>query len=816
MNRPSDLTLPQWRAVDHVDGPLLVLAGPGSGKTRVITRRIARMIARGVPPWRILAITFTNKAASEMQSRVDALLPGQRVWVSTFHKFCARLLRRYAPAAGLQPNYSIYDTADQLQVLRLVLEELQVDAVHYTPSRVQAAISRAKNDLRNAERYAAAFRESVGDHWQAVVAKVFPRYQQRLLEANAVDFDDLLLFTVELLAENPEIREELTDRFRYLLVDEYQDTNLAQYEIVRALGRPHGNVCVTGDPDQSIYGWRGARIDNILRFESDFPRTTVVRLEQNFRSTGEILKAADRLIAHNVLRKAKSLETANPDGEPVEVVCCANGPHEAEWIASEIRRQAASDERPWSDYAVFYRVNALSREMEGALRRHAIPYQVAAGVSFYERAEVKDVLAYLRLVNNPDDEAAFRRIVNTPARGIGTVTQKRLAAWAAGQQLNLLEAAARAAEHPDLNKRASRPLAAFAALINEFAEFAAGPVERLMRLVIDRTRYVAAWEDSPVEQDRQRLANVEELLTAARQFDAAFDDRAALVDAGRTGTGTLADRGFAGSEHVGREPVPFLSDAENTPLAGFLESVSLVSDVDRLDESSGCVTLMTLHAAKGLEFPVVFLIGVEQGLIPHERSLDSNDLRELEEERRLLFVGMTRAKQRLVLTRTHERDFRGRRQQSVPSSFLLEVGLRTRDLAPEATCFEDEWASSDHDAGDDDFASDVDSRSADDDSTRNAESDAAPRSRRRRDAESRPTLPRLMTAADLLRQQQHAADLPAGFGVGDTVRHPRYGVGVVLKASGLSRRRTVTVEFDDGRRETFVVANAPLQPVGLH
>jgi DNA helicase-2/ATP-dependent DNA helicase PcrA len=750
--RPADLTPSQWTAVDRVSGPLLVLAGPGSGKTRVITRRIARMVDRGIDARRILAITFTNKAAKEMASRVAELLPGRHVWVSTFHRFCARLLRERAAAVGLSPNFSIYDTADQLQVIRQVLHRLDLDMVHYPPARIAARISRAKNDGQSAEQYIQAFDQSVGDHIQGVVAKVFPVYQQGLLESNAVDFDDLLLHVATLLCENPELRSQLDERFQYVLVDEYQDTNLAQYRILAALSQDHANLCVTGDPDQSIYGWRGAQIDNILRFETDFPKAAVVRLEENFRSTKQIVRAASTLIAFNTLRKEKALVTENDEGEAVELLTYRDAGDEAEQIAHRIRQLAESGGGAFADVAVVYRVNALSREIEIALARHGIPYQLAAGVAFYDRTEIKDMLAYLRVLNNPDDRNALLRIVNKPARGIGKRTLSRLSEWADTNGSSLRDALTRAGDHPDLSKRAKKALAGFVQLMRALDEAATGSVEQLLGTIIERTSYTADWLGSELEQDRQRLANIHELVSAASQYDLASG-----------GEGTLEE---------------------------FLEETSLVNEIDNVDETAGRVTLMTLHAAKGLEFSVVFVVAVEQDLIPHERALRTEDLRELEEERRLLFVGMTRAQERLYLTRARVRQVRGRAMPTIPSSFLSE-------LKPVITYQEE-----DSEEGE----SQLPAQSVGERTVETGERPAA--------AAVDASL--VMTAADLLNGTRKTAEIPTGFAAGMTVRHPRYGLGTIISVSGMSRNQTLTVEFHgDGKQKTFVASKSPLQPVGL-
>ena len=554
-----------------------------------------------------------------------------------------------------------------------------------------------------------------------------------------------------MLSENEEIRAELDHRFRYILVDEYQDTNQPQYQIVRALSHDYPNLCATGDPDQSIYGWRGAEIGNILRFEQDFPNARVVRLEQNYRSTPEILRAADSLIAHNVRRKAKTLFTDNPPGQPVEMLCFATHQHEAEGVALEIERLASEEQRPWSDFAIFYRVNALSREVERALTRLRIPYQVAAGVAFYERAEIKDLLAYLRLIANPADRAAFLRVVNTPPRGIGKTTVGKIADWADQQGITLLEAAHRAHEFPGLTSRATLALKRFADFVLEFSQSCYGGVSPLLAALLERTNYGAEWRGSTVETDVQRAANVDELQNAARQYD---------------------------EQH-----------AEDPTLIGFLEETALVADVDAIDDQSGLVTLMTLHAAKGLEFPVTFIIAVEDGLLPHERSTREGSLNEIEEERRLLFVGMTRAEQRLFLTRASIRTLHGKDYPSAPSRFLHEMRL-----GPET------WATMQESA----FVPQLPEEPV----------ETSPASTSRERAQPRGPLPKLTTAADLLNGTKNAVEFPLTFSVGMTVRHPQLGSGRVTEAQGNGKWRTVTVVFDSGEPVSFVVHKCPLQPVG--
>ncbi|MGC1274432.1 MAG: UvrD-helicase domain-containing protein [Planctomycetaceae bacterium] len=762
----SDLTASQSAAVEHHAGPLLVLAGPGSGKTRVITRRIARLIERGVDPRSVLAITFTNKAAAEMAARVEQLLPGSRIWVSTFHRFCARLLRQRAESVGLKQNYTIFDDGDQQAVMRSVLTDLELDSTSYPPGRLLHRIGRLKNEMVTAEEFARSFNERVGDHVEAVLAKAYPAYQQALLNSNAVDFDDLLLHVVRLLHENEDLRADLDERHRFVLVDEYQDTNLAQYAIVRALAQDHPNLCVTGDPDQSIYGWRGARIENILRFERDYPGAKVVRLEENFRSTKSILTAADDLIAHNVHRKPKRLKTDNEAGARVRRATFRDARHEADAIAKEIAACVESGERRYDDFAVFYRVNALSRELELAFARNKAPYQIAAGVSFYDRAEIKDLLGYLRLLYNPSDVIAFRRIVNKPKRAIGETTQRRLLNFAADRGMTPLEAAGHAGDVPQLSRQAVSSVRKFATLMAGFTELLAGSVSQLLLKIVHDTKYTAEWVGSTNEEHVQRLANVEELINAAAQYD--------------------------------RE------DGEEGSLEGFLEQTSLAAEVDSVAADAGRATLMTLHAAKGLEFPCVYIVAVEHGLLPHERATKTNDLRELEEERRLLFVGITRAKEELTLTHATRRETRGRPLPAIPSEFLHEMSLEHADFCDNTPmAFEPSW-----DLDEESFSQEVlvEQVDAPHDDARPAKSLDARLS----------TLNslKLTTGAQLLNGESGAAEIPQGFGIGQKVRHPRYGVGTVIAADGFSRNRRVTVEFDDDdTRKTFIAAKSPLQPV---
>lgn len=752
MGKPGDLTAEQWQAVEHFEGPLMVLAGPGSGKTRVITRRIARLVQRGVAPHHILAITFTNKAANEMAARVNQLLPGTRVWVSTFHRFCASLLRRNAAQIGLRPNFTILDQSDQTQFLKTIMSDLEHDIVKYPPGTIAAQIGRAKNRLELPDDFKVANEEGYADPLTATVAKVYPAYQRALLEANSVDFDDLLLHVAVLLHEQPDLREQLDRRFEFVLVDEFQDTNLVQYQIVKALSADYRNICATGDPDQSIYGWRGAEIENILRFEADFQGTTQIRLEHNFRSTQSILAAADRLIVHNTLRKHKQLITNNGPGEPVQFWEFEDADAEADSIARYMMREVDEGRRTWSDFAILFRVNSISRRLERACVRYRIPHQVASGVAFYERAEIKDMLAYLKLIVNPLDVTAFRRIVNTPVRNIGKQTQAKIMRWSASEGIDLLEACRVADRIPALSKKGAASAKQFARMMTEFSLADTGSVEGLLRKVVEKTRYTYGWDNAHADEDDvQRLANVNELIAAASSYDQSVEGESSLE--------------------------------------GFLEESTLVADLDSLDPQAGKVSLLTLHSAKGLEFPVVTIVGLEDNLLPHERALRSNNRRDLEEERRLLFVGVTRAKSQLNLTRAVRREIRGKLEFTIPSVFIRELAL-DRPAGESAAALSP--SGNDLDILERQLA----------------------RLREHMASQANHKQPLLMTGASLLNGSKEAAAIPTGFTIGMRVRHPREGYGEVIEL-GFGSRRTVTVRFESGLQETYVAAKSPLQPVGV-
>ena len=633
----ADLNEQQRRAVTHLDGPLLVLAGAGSGKTRVITRRIAHLVSRGVPPRNLLAITFTNKAAGEMATRARSLGVPRGATICTFHSLCARLLREFADEAHLPGSFSIYDADDQLGCVREALKRLEMPPANFPPGAVHSAISRAKNALKDAEAFAAENTDFFGQ----AVANVYAAYQQILAANHALDFDDLLMRMAFLMRDRPEVRARLAQRYLYILIDEYQDTNHAQYFIAHGIALDHENICATGDPDQSIYAWRGANIRNILEFEADYPDAVVVRLEQNYRSREPILSAAGSLIARNRQRKRKDLLATRGGGQDVQVVRLADEHAEADEAAEIIARLREDEGLRNSDVAVFYRVNALSRLLEAAFRRAAIPYQIARGVEFFNRKEIKDALAYLRLLVNPADDLFCERIINVPPRGIGAATLGRLAEAAERRGVSLLAACADPAA-AGLGKAPAAKVAAFARLIAELAAEPTAPVRPIVESVIARSGLEAALRKD--EDQRQALRNVQELVTSAAEFDAASPDAS---------------------------------------LAEYLQMVSLVSDIDSVDPAAGAVTFMTLHAAKGLEFPAVIMIGCEEGLLPFDRGDGKN--RDLEEERRLAFVGMTRARDRLFLTSARYRRLRGMQTRQVDSPFLTEIGekgVRRIDKSP--------------------------------------------------------------------------------------------------------------------------------------
>jgi len=749
MDSMPDLTAAQREAVTHTQGALLVLAGAGSGKTRVITRRVAHLLSSGIPADQILALTFTNKAATEMRERIEALKPQSRVWVGTFHGFCARILRKYSPLVGIDTGFSIYDQNDRLRAIKNVMDLLGWDESGWSADKVETAISRAKNDLIGPD----IWKRRAVDRRGRLLAQVYESYEELLRLASAVDFDDLLVHMVAILKAHKDVRAQLDARFKYVLVDEYQDTNLAQYAIVRALSIEHPNICVTGDPDQSIYGWRGANLSNILEFESDFPGCKVVTLDRNYRSTKNIIQVADHLIRFNRNRKPKALRTENPIGEPVELTIYPRETDEAEGVAATVLSLVHEGEFRLADVAVFCRMTALTRPFEQAFRAAGIPYQIVGGVAFYERLEVKDVLAYLNLIINPKDDMAFMRVVNVPPRGLGKTSIEHLAAAARELKLPLLAVARRASSIAALKEKAARGFEEFGRLLDDLAAFREAPADELIRQVLTRTGYREHLEAESRGGGEDRLANLDELIEAAREFDQA---------------------------HPG------------APIQDFLAEVTLASAIDRWDEESGAVTLMTLHAAKGLEFPVVFIVALEQGLLPHARA--NGDRNELEEERRLLFVGITRARRRLFLSRCRVRSFRGQQQAATPSEFLGELPegpILVRDLSGVGRA-----------------------------EPRFAASGTWPGQRPEPRATVAPQEFRMMTAADLAanraRGKESAAAGPVDldrFQPGITVLHPDYGLGRIVSIEGAGAQRKGRVAFAVGPERIFVLSKSPLRPL---
>ena len=625
----ADLNPAQREAVLHVDGPLLVVAGAGSGKTRVLTHRVAHLIrAHGVKPNEILAITFTNKAAAEMRERLERTLgrTARAIWILTFHAACGRILRREAERLGYRSSFTIYDQADQVRVVKACLEELGKDPKRFTPRGIHSQISNAKNQLISPEEYASR----VASFWDQTVAEVYERYQRRLFASNAVDFDDMLMLTVQVLERFPEALQRWQSTFRHVLVDEYQDTNHAQYRLLQLLAAKHRNVFAVGDPDQSIYAFRGADIRNILDFERDFGGAGVVALEQNYRSTNAILEAANSVIDNNRDRKPKQLWSELGQGDPVEVVEVEDEHAEARFVAAEIARQVEAGGSA-SEIAVFYRTNAQSRVLEDVLVRQGVPYQVIGGPRFYERAEIKDAVAYLAVLNNAADAVSLMRIANRPRRGIGDTSIQRLVSHADALGISLWDATAEP-EAAGVAAASARALRSFRSMMESLMASAQElEVDELVRAVLDRSGTVEAYEAERTIEARGRIENLEELVGSAQEYRARVE-----------------------------EPT----------LSGFLEEVQLQSDQDTLAADTPQVTLMTIHNAKGLEYRVVFLIGMEEGIFPHARSIEDN---EVEEERRLAYVGMTRAMERLTLTHATARSLYGRREFNLPSRFLDEL-----------------------------------------------------------------------------------------------------------------------------------------------
>jgi len=704
----NDLNDRQREAVAYGDGPLLIFAGAGSGKTRVLTYRMAYLIQeRGVPADRILAVTFTNKAAGEMKQRIARLIGGVRwgMWIGTFHHVCARMLREHIEHVDRTANFVIFDEADQATVMKEVLKALEINPKIMPPARVLGAISRAKNELIGPDEYA----RRAKDPYQRDVARAYSLYQQRLRENNALDFDDLIMFTVRLFEESPDVLADYQEKFLHVLVDEFQDINFAQYRFVQMLAAKHRNLAVVGDDDQSIYAWRGANFRIILEFEHDYPEAKVVKLERNYRSTAHILDAAYHVISRNEARREKRLWTEKPPGAPIVAYQAADEHQEASFVANTIQELTETERRGYSDFAVLYRINAQSRVLETVFISLGLPYRIIGGVRFYERKEIKDVLAYLRVIVNPFDGVSLRRIVNTPPRGIGDVTLQRLEAVAQERGMDLLQVAL-TAEHLDLPPRSRDAVAELARMMAGLMDTAASAsLTDLVSDIIERTGYHQWLEEEGTIQARTRVENIRELLTATREYQAQSE-----------------------------RPTP----------AGFLEQVSLLADQDELKEGVDAVPFMTLHAAKGLEFPVVFIVGMEDGLLPLARAIESDNQDELEEERRLCYVGMTRAKERLYLTLASHRTMYGVGRPTAPSRFLKDIPDELLQGAVAARPTAVTWAS--------------------------ADGQAAREARR-------------------IVSEHGGGEAP--FKCGDRVRHRDFGVGLVVSCESKDGHRRVTVAF---------------------
>jgi DNA helicase II / ATP-dependent DNA helicase PcrA len=760
----DNLNPEQRAAVEHFEGPILALAGAGSGKTRVLTTRIAHLINEyGVDPSSILAVTFTNKAAAEMRIRIRRLLGREPagMWMGTFHSIGARLLRRHAGRLGWTPNFTIYDADEALRETKRTLERLDLSPKRWNPKAVFAAISSAKNQLVGPAAYA----RSAADVFSRIVADVYPAYQAALRDQNAFDFDDLLVKPVELLRDNDDILAAYRDRFHFILVDEYQDTNHAQYVFLRLIagGPGAGNLMVVGDDDQSIYGWRGADIGNILDFEKDFPDARLVRLEQNYRSTRRILDAANAVISRNTRRKGKTLRTDAGAGDLISIISTLDERDEADWIGAEIEaRLENGGGRRLRDFVVLYRTNSQSRALEEAFRRRDLAYQIVGGTRFYERREIMDVMAYLRLISNPRDAGAFDRIINYPRRGIGDMSRARLMEWAAAARLTPLEAAMRAEECADLRGGAVTSFTSFAGMIQRYTALAShvGVGVLLEKLIAEIGLVDALREEGPEGADR--IENVNELISGAADFDARTADD-------------------PDQEAEDRE-------IEGTSLDLFLQKVALLTDVDRHDPDADAVTLMTVHNAKGLEFPIVFIAGMEDGLFPLARAFDEPET--LEEERRLFYVAITRAEQKLFITHARSRRRAGEVMPGRPSSFLdpLPASLldeaETPALKRARYAGETRWSRRDGPAG---------------------VGSAGYRDR------ASPASSRFAGSDDGVYIDYTDAQEAPRFVKGERVRHPQFGRGTIRELTGLGQDLKAVIEFDTGGRRKVVLRYANLQ-----
>lgn len=724
MSKYDLLNPEQKEAVFHYEGPLLILAGAGSGKTRVLTHRVAWLIEeKQVNPWNIMAITFTNKAAGEMRDRVETMLGGALggVWVATFHSTCVRILRRYIDRIGFGTNFTIYDGDDQKTIIKEICKRFQIDTKLYRERFFMAAISAAKDELLSPDDYA---KQVHGDTRKQKVAEVYREYQKQLRASNALDFDDLIFRTVELFQKDAEVMEQYQDRFRFIMVDEYQDTNTAQFRLVSLLAAKYRNLCVVGDDDQSIYRFRGANIQNILSFEEVYPDAKVIRLEQNYRSTQNILTAANEVICHNEGRKEKKLWTANGDGDKVRFRQFLNGFEEAEYVAGMISRKVGAGKWRYGDCAVLYRTNAQSRMFEEKFLFANVPYKIVGGINFYGRKEIKDVLAYLKTIENGRDDLAVRRIINVPKRGIGATTINRVQEYANTEDMSFYDALRVAGTIPGVGKSVAK-LDGFVQMIQTMrSKQPYYSVKELIEDVLEQTEYRKELMSEGTEEALDRLANIDELLNKAASY----------------------------AEH-----------ADNPSLGGFLEEVALVADIDNLEEDADHVVMMTLHSAKGLEFPVVFMVGMEDGMFPSYMSISSEDPADLEEERRLCYVGITRAKETLILTSARQRMVRGEIHYNRVSRFIEDI--------PKEVLAENETAN------------------------------VQPKEKKERPETKAHAAYRQMretfkTKAFVQPQVEAKKEGGLSYNVGDRVRHIKFGVGSVTDIREGGRDYEVTVNFD--------------------
>ena len=712
----------QREAVEAIEGPVLILAGPGSGKTKVITHRVAYLIKScGVSPNNIIAVTFTNKAAREMKDRLEQLLgqAAEALTLGTFHAICARILRREGKAIGLSSSFVIYDEEDQLSLIKQALEELNLDPKQYAPKALRSAISAAKSRLVNPEDYA----KRVNSYFEEIVHRVYQVYQQLLSQGQAVDFDDLLMRTVQLLQHHPQILKKYQSKYVHILVDEFQDTNVVQYMLMKNLAGEYRNLCVVGDPDQSIYSWRFADLHNILSFEKDYPEAKVVFLEQNYRSTKTILEVASDIISANLQRKPKKLWTENEDGASVTVIESYNAEEEAQSVVNEIERLVGQEQTSLKDCAVMYRVNAQSRALEETFLRYGVPYRLVGGTRFYQRREIKDIIAYLRLIHNTQDNVSLLRIINVPVRGIGHRTLSQLQSWAKAHNSSFFGAIEQVSSEKILPQRISQALAGFNAAMAELtAQSHELSLSALVDKVLERTRYKEHILNK--EDGDDRWENIVELRSVASEYDDLNPEEA---------------------------------------LAAFLEKVSLVSDIDELDEKVDAVTLITLHQAKGLEFPVVFIVGLEEGILPHRKSFD--DPEQMEEERRLCYVGITRAKERLYLLRSYRRSLFGGSTANPPSRFL-------QDISPHLISPKGLWEDS--------------------------------------------STPEVSPTFDLNSEFPPSGPDTLALKVGDHVRHSKFGFGIVMNCFYTRDDQELTVAFEEAGVKKLLASLAPLEKIDRH